>query len=187
MTPMIDVVFQLLIFFMLSMHFKEIEGKLITTLPKDKGLANSTVISPELQEVRILLCCGGDVQMHSQNKGEHEKADKDPSLVRTRVEKHDCGELYMTEKQKEKAPQNREVYKRIAQKTKELYDMTPSSRDPSKRSPIIIDADSETPYEHVIGIVNALKELDLESLEFAGNPRFGTTYGSGQKEQFQRK
>ncbi len=35
MTPMIDVVFQLLIFFMLSMHFKEIEGKLITTLPRD--------------------------------------------------------------------------------------------------------------------------------------------------------
>ena len=38
MTPMIDVVFQLLIFFMLSMHFKEVEGKLLSQLPKDKGL-----------------------------------------------------------------------------------------------------------------------------------------------------
>ena len=38
MTPMIDIVFQLLIFFMLTMQFKEVEGKLISQLPKDRGL-----------------------------------------------------------------------------------------------------------------------------------------------------
>jgi len=187
MTPMIDIVFQLLIFFMLSMHFKEVEGKLITTLPKDKGLQSSSVLQPELQEVRVILCAGGDVRMHSQNKGEHERVDKDPTVCKAMVEKIDVGDLHKTSKDESKIAPNRAIYKQIGAKTKELYDMTPSSRDPSKRSPIIIDADSETPYEHIIGVINVLKEVDIENIEFAGNPRFGTTYGSGQKDQFNRK
>ena len=50
MTPMIDVVFQLLIFFMLTMQFKEIEGKLLSQLPKDKGLAPSHVLQPSCRK-----------------------------------------------------------------------------------------------------------------------------------------
>ncbi len=37
MTPMIDVTFQLLIFFMLTIEFKTLEGKLAAYLPKDVG------------------------------------------------------------------------------------------------------------------------------------------------------
>jgi len=47
MTPMIDVVFQLLIFFMLSMKFVQAEGSLLSQLPKDKGLAPTNVSQPE--------------------------------------------------------------------------------------------------------------------------------------------
>lgn len=38
MTPMIDVVFQLLIFFMCSLNFKNMEGMLQSYLPKDLGI-----------------------------------------------------------------------------------------------------------------------------------------------------
>jgi biopolymer transport protein ExbD len=38
MTPMIDVIFQLLIFFMCSLHFKTLEGKLLSYLPKNGGI-----------------------------------------------------------------------------------------------------------------------------------------------------
>ncbi len=37
MTPMIDVVFQLIIFFLTTISFKALEGKLETQLPKDTG------------------------------------------------------------------------------------------------------------------------------------------------------
>ena len=37
LTPMIDVVFLLLIFFIVTMKFKVLEGKLVTELPKDEG------------------------------------------------------------------------------------------------------------------------------------------------------
>ena len=38
MTPMIDIVFQLLIFFLLSARFISFEGQLASYLPKDRGL-----------------------------------------------------------------------------------------------------------------------------------------------------
>ena len=38
MTPMIDIVFQLLIFFLLSAKFISLEGQLSSYLPKDRGL-----------------------------------------------------------------------------------------------------------------------------------------------------
>jgi len=39
LTPMIDVVFLLLIFFIVTIKFKVLEGKLVTELPKDEGTA----------------------------------------------------------------------------------------------------------------------------------------------------
>ncbi|MDF1837417.1 MAG: biopolymer transporter ExbD, partial [Planctomycetota bacterium] len=38
MTPMIDVTFLLLIFFMCTLKFKVLEGKLTAYLPKDVGV-----------------------------------------------------------------------------------------------------------------------------------------------------
>ena len=57
MTPMIDCVFQLILFFMLTMHFKMPHTKLDSYLPKDKGLTDVAVkLTPkELEEVRIRI------------------------------------------------------------------------------------------------------------------------------------
>jgi biopolymer transport protein ExbD len=185
MTPMIDCVFQLLIFFMLTMQFKEVEGKLLSQLPKDKGLAPSHVLQPELQEVRIVLCAGGDTRMHLHDKGKHEKADKDNSTCKAMVEKIDVGELYLTEKHG-KAAHNKQIYQQLAEKTKALCDAQPATKDATKKPPVILDADSETPYEHIIGAVDACKVLGIDNVEFVGNPRHDKYYGSGQKGQFER-
>ncbi len=45
MTPMIDVTFLLLIFFMCTLKFKTLEGKLAAYLPKDVGV-NQTDAEP---------------------------------------------------------------------------------------------------------------------------------------------
>lgn len=54
MTPMIDVTFLLLIFFMCSIKFKVLEGKLQTYLPKDVGV-NTTPITQLLEKVDIRI------------------------------------------------------------------------------------------------------------------------------------
>ena len=53
MTPMIDVVFLLLIFFMCTLRFKTLEGKLSAYLPKDVGV-NTTEAEP-IEKVEILV------------------------------------------------------------------------------------------------------------------------------------
>ncbi|MFT7679954.1 MAG: biopolymer transport protein ExbD [Planctomycetota bacterium] len=53
MTPMIDVTFLLLIFFIVTLKFKVLEGKLTAYLPKDVGV-NSSDAEP-IEKVAILL------------------------------------------------------------------------------------------------------------------------------------
>lgn len=54
MTPMIDVTFQLIIFFMCNIKFKMLEGKLQTYLPKDVGV-NTTPQEKVLEKVDIRI------------------------------------------------------------------------------------------------------------------------------------
>ena len=53
MTPMIDVTFLLLIFFMLTIEFKTLEGKLAAYLPKDVGVNQSQAEPKEKVEIRV--------------------------------------------------------------------------------------------------------------------------------------
>ncbi len=52
MTPMIDVTFLLLIFFMCSIKFKLLDGKLAAYLPKDVGV-NTTPIDDQMEKIEI--------------------------------------------------------------------------------------------------------------------------------------
>jgi len=53
MTPMIDVTFQLLIFFLCTIKFKTLEGKLGAYLPKDVGINTQPADPLEKVEIRI--------------------------------------------------------------------------------------------------------------------------------------
>jgi len=54
--PMVDIIFCLCVFFMCSLHFKQLEGKFDTWLPKGKGTGGvSTGDTPLPQEIRVAL------------------------------------------------------------------------------------------------------------------------------------
>src|SRR4051794_23190017 len=54
-TPLIDVIFCLCLFFMCSFHFKQLEGKMDSWLPKDKGNQIGGVADATLDEIRIIV------------------------------------------------------------------------------------------------------------------------------------
>jgi biopolymer transport protein ExbD len=54
MTPMIDVTFLLLIFFMCACKFKTFEGKLASYLPKDRGMENYPIDKQKIP-LKLLL------------------------------------------------------------------------------------------------------------------------------------
>jgi len=59
MTPMIDVTFLLLIFFLCTLKFKLLEGKLQAYLPKDVGVNQSEAEPKEKVEISIKLVAEG--------------------------------------------------------------------------------------------------------------------------------
>lgn len=60
MTPMIDVTFLLLIFFMCTIKFKTLEGKLSAYLPKDVGSATSDSEPVEKVEIKLTVLKPGN-------------------------------------------------------------------------------------------------------------------------------
>ena len=54
-TAMVDVIFCLCIFFMCSFHFKQLEGKIETWLPKDLSINPSQVDKSLLEDIRVFL------------------------------------------------------------------------------------------------------------------------------------
>lgn len=148
MTPMIDVVFQLLIFFMLTMQFKEVEGKLLSQLPR-----HGTDISPApalLDEVRITVRTGADT-----------------ALCRVNVEAVDVGELARSEARPAALAPNRAVYRAAAERARDFLE---GGVGRSRR--VVLDADGAVAYEHVIGLVDALKGAKIDAVEFVADPRF---------------
>src|SRR5262245_12728473 len=53
-TPLVDLIFCLCVFFMISFKFKQLEGKFDTWLPKGKG-AQGMPLNAVIQEVRVAL------------------------------------------------------------------------------------------------------------------------------------
>ena len=54
-TPLIDVIFCLCVFFMISFKFKQLEGKFDSWLPKGKGSTGAISAEGILDEVRVAL------------------------------------------------------------------------------------------------------------------------------------
>ncbi len=53
-TAMVDVIFCLVVFFMCTFHFKQLEGKIQTWLPKDRD-CGWTPQPPVLEEIRVIM------------------------------------------------------------------------------------------------------------------------------------
>jgi hypothetical protein len=53
MTPMIDIVFQLIIFFLLSLKFKTVDRRIDSMLPKDRGLAATPTFPEDFLKIKI--------------------------------------------------------------------------------------------------------------------------------------
>ncbi len=54
-TPLVDIIFCLCVFFMISFKFKQIEGKFDTWLPKGKGTSGAGSDASIIEEIRVAM------------------------------------------------------------------------------------------------------------------------------------
>jgi biopolymer transport protein ExbD len=87
-TPLVDIIFCLCVFFMISFKFKQLEGKFDSWLPKGKGSAGSVQIEGILDEVRVAMFWDEDEQRTVRNL-RNRRVDDDEELAALIKEAHD--------------------------------------------------------------------------------------------------
>ena len=87
-TPLVDIIFCLCVFFMISFKFKQLEGKFDSWLPKGKGSSGSITAEGILDEVRVALIWDQDSQRTVRQLRDR-RVDDDAELSALIAEAHD--------------------------------------------------------------------------------------------------
>lgn len=136
---MVDIIFCLLLFFMCSLKFKELEGKMDSWLPENKGDKPSAVMNQPVEEIRVVL---------SFKRG---GAEGKPELQRALRQRG--------------IPPGREGDRLLEELVaKEYADHRSLGR---ADIPVIIDAGPAVPWQAIIDVMNLAKKLEIPKIEFA--------------------
>ncbi|MBK8181110.1 MAG: biopolymer transporter ExbD [Planctomycetes bacterium] len=151
MTPMIDVVFQLMIFFMCTIKFKTLEGKLTAYLPKDVGV-NTTPTTAKLEKVDIVVkVLKEGTKLHSERNEPYEEGSGRPfrygpdRLVQIQV-----GSMITTKVEE------------LAARLKQLHQAQPDRA-------ATIDPKAKTTYADTVLVLNTAVEAGFLDITFKGS------------------
>jgi len=79
-TAMVDIIFCLCLFFMCSLHFKQVEGKIDSWMPKDRG-PREGLVDPQLDEIRIFMKWDFDTSQVIRKVGNRNPVTSDEELL----------------------------------------------------------------------------------------------------------
>lgn len=147
MTPMIDVTFLLLIFFMCTLKFKTLEGKLAAYLPKDVGV-NQTQAEP-IEKVDITLRVRSTGNKLDPFSFEPKTGPGRFVFDGSRVIEYSVGPFKTT-------------------KVGELLSRLKALRKQDEERPATIDAMPGTVYGDVVPVLDAALEAGFEEITFVG-------------------
>ena len=153
LTPMIDVTFLLLVFFLCSIKFKVLEGKLSTYLPRDAGIHVSPSPMYESLEIKVARTArvGADVladvgELHRWRRGESAVGDGVELFVQgTRVDGFAALESLLRD------------YRRRLPRDPD------SDEDPLKARVVPMPG---TVYDDVVRVVDAIQAADIDEVAF---------------------
>ncbi len=147
LNPMIDVVFQLLIFFLITMKFKTLDMKIEAFLPKDKGLAQTIQEPDEKPKLEAVL---------KRKKGENG--------TRVKVANQTLGKTTT-----DPATMNR-VWDNLTLKAKETLDRHLANGGAPEDVSGVVNASSLVPTGVVIRAVDAFMAAGINNVTFEGTP-----------------
>ena len=152
MAPMIDVTFLLLIFFIVTMKFKVLEGRLDAALPKDLGTASTPIEPVEKVDIKMLV--------HRKGRLELDPSTASPSHKDGRL-KHMVGRIIRYEVGANKFTDLAKLDDFLDQfsRTQEMLDDTPITLDPRKG----------TVYGDIVVVLDVVIKKGFRKISFAGS------------------
>lgn len=164
MTPMIDVTFLLLIFFIVTLKFKTLEGRLDSNLPKDMGTDTSQ--TPPVEKVDIVIRVG------SPGTKRPDPATKTKSKPQGRLE-HFRGRILKVSVGTSVFQVRNDVHDPdglLADLGKLRRALNPFDKE---ETPVTLDAREGIIYEDVIGILDLVIDQGFQKVSFSGSPEQG--------------
>lgn len=121
--------------------------------------------APELpvvvEEIRVLVCAGGDDREHRNDRAGHSKRLKDSASCAVFVEKLEIGRLASGD------AADRKVLTEAGLKARELAGALPAKKPPT----VVLDLDEEVPFRHFLAIFKALRARGFNEIDFVVAPR----------------
>jgi biopolymer transport protein ExbD len=148
-TPIIDIVFNLLIFFMCATKIRSTDHVIECFLPKTRGLGTAPASTP-LNDVRVKLLWHDDAGRPSTTEAGHVVV----AIGDRRL--NAPGELEAAR------PEAHQVWRALGDRLAELR-----SAATSPDLPVIIDARPQVPTKHVISALNEVVRLKFKDVTFA--------------------
>ncbi len=140
MTPMIDVTFQLLIFFIVNLKFKTLEKKLLSYLPTDFGLASK----PQIVEESFMT-----VKLQQPMKSEDSR----------RIMFRDT--RFYIERDRIEGVDTKDIHGQIHKKLVDFRGVTPDAKGK-------IEASKGVPHHHVVAVLDIFRRAGYETITFVG-------------------
>lgn len=163
LTPMIDVTFLILIFFMCTLKFKTLEGKLVSYLPTDKGLSAAQA-EVEIEDAEIIL------KVPSEGGENWDR----PSDARRVVVLHRGNNTPLGEARRIIMTKGDEKNARIEfdppdtlDKVREYLERVRTASEESKAK---INASPRTPHLYVVTVLNLMIEANFQDISYSGIP-----------------
>lgn len=142
MSPMIDIVFNLLIFFLCATKFKTAEGAIETYLPKDQGQPTQVQQQP-LEDVRITVSWQADSQSATIRLGAN---------LLTEAGDWDVADSSLSP-----------VWPRLAEQLRLLKE----SHTGTESLPVTLDVRPEVPHQYAVSALNEVIRVGLKEVRFA--------------------
>ena len=161
MTPMIDVTFLLLIFFMCTIKFKILEGKLAAYLPKDVGVNSSSAEPIEKVEITVKVINEG-TKLDPTDAGKAKS--RNPSAVKPWSGIPGTRYVWADDRILEFriGPKRTNDLEELEKRLKRLHE------DDEER-PATIDPRKGTVYEDVVGVLDRAINAGFEDITFVGS------------------
>ncbi len=154
LTPMIDIVFNLLIFFMCATTFRSEEGMIQAFLPKDLGPSNKPSAAIDITQVRVRLLWYGPDGKPTRDRIGH-------VVLKIDHQRFNAPGDFEALEHPETSPVWKDLHERIVE-FRDAY-----SGESLKGLPVIIDARKQVPTKYVISTLNEIVRADIEDVTFA--------------------
>jgi len=159
LTPMIDVTFLILIFFMCTLKFKTLEGKLVSYLPTDRGLS-AAAAELEFEDAEIIMKI---------SKDQWEKDPEDRVVVFLRNGSNTpFGKSLGIDIPED--PKQASITEEPPGTLSAIKDYLDEVRSKSPESKAKINAYARTPHFYVVTVLNMMIEAGFTDISYSGIP-----------------